>query len=60
MFYQNAFVSHLVKNGIKGPGKDCPGGAEVKTSLSNAGSAHSVPGQGAMIPHASWPKPQKT
>ena len=53
MFYQNAFVSHLVKNGIKGPCKDCPGGAVVKTSLSNAGGAHSVPGQGAMIPHAS-------
>ena len=30
----------------------------VKTSLSNAGCAGSIPGQGAKIPHASWPKKQ--
>ena len=28
----------------------------VKTSPSNAGGAGSIPGRGAMIPHASWPK----
>ena len=30
----------------------------VKTSPSNAGSAGSVPGGVAKIPHASWPKSQ--
>ena len=30
----------------------------VKTSPSNAGGAGSIPGQGAKIPHASWPKNQ--
>ena len=60
MFYQNSSVSYLVKNGIKGPCKDCPGGPVIKTSPSNAGGARSIPGQGAMIPHASWPNPRKT
>ena len=31
----------------------------VKTSLSNAGGDASIPGQGAMIPHTSWPENQK-
>ena len=31
----------------------------VKTSPSNAGGAGSIPGRGAKIPHASWPKIQK-
>ena len=30
----------------------------VKTSLSNAGGAGSIPGRGAKIAHASWPKNQ--
>ena len=30
----------------------------VKTSPSNAGCAGSIPGQGAKIPHTSWPKDQ--
>ena len=30
----------------------------VKTSLSNADRADSIPGQGDKIPHASWPKRQ--
>ena len=30
----------------------------VKTSPSNAGGAGSIPGRGAKIPHASWPKNQ--
>ena len=30
----------------------------VKTSPSNAGGAGSITGQGAKIPHASWPKKQ--
>ena len=37
---------------------DLPGGPAVKTSLSNAGSVGSIPGQGAKIPHASQPKNQ--
>ena len=31
----------------------------VKTSPSNAGGVGSIPGQGAKIPHASWPKKTK-
>ena len=38
--------------------RDFPGGPVVKTSPSNAGGAGSIPGQGAKIPHASWPKNQ--
>ena len=30
----------------------------VKTSPSNAGGAGSIPGRGAKIPHASWPRNQ--
>ena len=30
----------------------------VKTSPSNAGGASLIPGQGAKIPHALWPKNQ--
>ena len=30
----------------------------VKTSPSNAGAVGSIPGRGAKIPHASWPKKQ--
>ena len=30
----------------------------VKTSPSNAGGAGSIPGRGAKIPHALWPKNQ--
>ena len=33
-----------------------PGGPAVKISLSNAGGDASIPGQGAMIPHTSWPE----
>ena len=36
-----------------------PGGAVVKTSLSNAEGAGSIPGQGSKIPHALWPKKKK-
>ena len=35
-----------------------PGGPVVKTLPSNAGGAGSIPGRGAEIPHASWPKNQ--
>ena len=38
--------------------RDLPGGPVVKTSPSNAGGAGSIPGRGAKIPHASWPKNQ--
>ena len=37
---------------------DFPGGPVVKTSLSNAGGAGSIPGRGAKIPHASPPRNQ--
>ena len=35
---------------------DFPGGPEVKTLPFNAGAAGLIPGQGAKMPHASWPK----
>ena len=35
---------------------DFPGGPAVKTLPSNAGGEGSIPGGGAQIPHASWPK----
>ena len=37
---------------------DFPGSPVVKTMPSNAGGAGSIPGWGAKIPHASWPKNQ--
>ena len=37
---------------------DFPGGPGVKTSPSNARGAGSIPGGGAKIPYASWPKNQ--
>ena len=36
--------------------RDFPGDLVVKTSPSNAGDVGSIPGEGAEIPHASWPK----
>ena len=36
-----------------------PGGSVVKTAPSNAGSAGSIPGQGAKIPHGLRPKNQQ-
>ena len=44
-----------IKKQYKG---DFPGGPVVKTLLSNAGGVRSIPGRGAKIPHASWPKNQ--
>ena len=38
--------------------RDFPGSPVVRTLPSNAGGAGSIPGQGAKIPHASWPKNQ--
>ena len=35
---------------------DFPGSLEVKISAPNAGAEGSIPGQGAKILHASWPK----
>ena len=34
------------------------GGLVIKISSSNTGDAGLIPGQGAKIPHASWPKTQ--
>ena len=42
--------------GVKEAYRDLPGGPVVKTSPSNAGGAGSIPGRGAKIPHAPWPK----
>ena len=39
--------------------RDFPGGPVVKTSPANAGSASSIPGRGAKIPDALWPKKPK-
>ena len=40
--------------------RDFPGGPVVKTSPFNARGAGLIPGWGAMLPHASRPKNQKT
>ena len=39
-------------------GRDFPGSPVVKTSPFNAGIVGSIPGQGAKILHALWPKKQ--
>ena len=39
--------------------EDFPGGPVVKTSPSNAGGAGLIPGRGAKIPRALWPKKPK-
>ena len=36
--------------------RDFSGGPVVKTPLSNAGGAGSIPGEETKIPHATWPK----
>ena len=46
---------HIVKKLIK----DSPGGPVVNTSPSSAGHVGSIPGRGAKIPHALWPKKPK-
>ena len=38
--------------------RDFPGSPVVGTSPSNVGGAGSIPGRGAGIPHASWPRDQ--
>ena len=48
-----------IKNYIKTNPRDFPGGPVVKTWLSNAGGAGSIPVQGAKIPHALQPKNPK-
>ena len=40
--------------------KGLPGSPVIKTSPSNAGGAGSIPGRGAKIPHALWPKKQSS
>ena len=39
-------------------GRDVPGGPVVKTLSSNAKGVSLIPGQGAKMPHAWWPKNQ--
>ena len=45
----------MLKKGVWG---DFPGGPVAKTLPSSAGGAGSIPGRGAKIPHAMWPKNQ--
>ena len=40
--------------------KGLPGSPVIKTSPSNAGGAGSIPGRGAKIPYALWPKKQSS
>ena len=49
----------IITNVIKDVERNFPGGPVVKTSPSNVGSAGSIPGWGAKIPHALRPKYQK-
>ena len=46
-------------NTLKCSFRDFPGGPVLMTSPPNARGAGSIPGQGAKIPHASWPKVPK-
>ena len=48
----------MCRNSKWDPERDFLGGPVVKTLPSNAGSAGSIPGRGASIPHASRPKNQ--
>ena len=48
---------HLYLSG-KNTGEDFPHGPVVNTLPSSARGAGSIPGQGAKVPHASWPKNQ--
>ena len=45
---------------FKNLSRDFPSSPVVKTSPYNAGGAGLIPGRGAMILHASWPKNQNT
>ena len=47
--------SSYLQNGYK---RNFPGAPVAKTSPSNAGGTGLIPGWGARIPHASWPKNQ--
>ena len=42
--------------GVLNGHRNFPGGPVVKTLPSNAGGMVSIPGPGAKIPHAWWPK----
>ena len=48
-----------VLGGLEQQTRDFPGGPVVKTSPSNAESVGSIPGWGAKIQHALWPKKPK-
>ena len=53
-------VDHICFIGVlKNKGRDFPGGPVVNTSPSSAGHVGSIPGRGAKIPHALWPKKPK-
>jgi hypothetical protein len=45
---------------IKLRGRDFPAGPVADTLSSKVEGTDSVPGQGAEIPHASWPKNKQT
>ena len=51
-------ICHLFLFFKKKDFRDVLGIPVVETLLSNAGSSGSIPGQGAKIPYASWPKAQ--
>ena len=57
------FTKHISDKGLTGNSqnltvRDFPGGPLVDTSSSHARGAGLIPGQGAKIPHALWPKHQ--
>ena len=54
----NIHTKFEAKTEVKNTCGDFPGGPVVKTLPSNAGGAGLIPGQGAKIPHALWPKHQ--
>ena len=58
-FYKKILMGEKVKTTCNITFWDFPGGPVVRTLPSSAGGAGSIPGQGAKIPHALWPKNQK-
>ena len=52
-------IAHLSIDQYTYLSRDFPGHPEVKTSLSNIGGKGLIPGQGAKISYALWPKKTK-
>ena len=54
--HYKAIILQLKMKKIKKERRAFPGSPGIKTLPSNPGTVGLIPGQGAKIPHASWPK----